>query len=310
MSFTSEFVIDEVKRLRGSKAAEERAWGDSFEFEERIAASRCRDYETLAETTGAATLTAVQGDWFTNRLKRPVAAPFLPGNDLAAFDPGDPPQRLVRIEDLSTWIDRMEDCTQAQFIELFPAETDFLARFFAEWNRNRDNRPSFAAFRDELRDEIKGDDWALAIRAALGLGDLSTRRRDGSRIRDPILVGRMEYTVQDVLDATPPAERPHAFAAPTVIDCGRGFSQYFFPSPGPARGGRVSWGRTVHLEGRGRKLVCEMLHRPFPYRPDHLKAVALIDPPSPLPIWTLRNAHLNLLHSQWPGYGAEMAADD
>ena len=45
-----------------------------------------------------------------------------------------------------------------------------LDQFLLNWNQQRDNRPAFAAFYDEVQTECESDDWPHLLRDRLGLG--------------------------------------------------------------------------------------------------------------------------------------------
>ncbi|HSV30346.1 MAG TPA: hypothetical protein VLL76_12360 [Candidatus Omnitrophota bacterium] len=332
MIFQTDFVVNDVKRLCDDrKDARHRAWGDNLKYDGRVAPERAAAWEgeinEIAGDQGLQTIPQAFAEWFkeTKRdLSSGTAAPaFAADNHLARQSVPAGTVRFVRVEDLSTWLDKFK-ITEARFLEAFAiakgsvAADDevkqqsvaLIADLVRQWNDARDNRPAFGAFHDGIAKEVADDAWHHALRDRLGLGHYGLRRPDGSR-RAPFLVGLMEVPIVDIIKALPPAECDFAFAAPTILD-GSGLSEYFFPTPGPNYAGEVSYGRVVDLQGRADRLVNEILHRPIAYKPEHLVKVARIEVDMPdLPLWEIRNRHLRLLRSEvGDGFAAEMTADD
>lgn len=142
-----------------------------------------------------------------------------------------------------------------------------VAGFLDMWNNRRDNRPSFAAFYDEVHEECDDDDWAHALRDRLGLGHY------GSHSDVLIPVALMRYSVQEVLEAQKNRKVPTACALPTVLD--GGMHEYFFPVPAS-----YPFGATLHLDPpKADVLTAEILHFRIEYKRSHLLKLGFITKP-------------------------------
>jgi hypothetical protein len=148
-------------------------------------------------------------------------------------------------------------------------------------NDARDDRPSFAAWKDQVLDEIAAPDWPDQLRDRLGLAHYDPA--DG-----PIPVALMQYTVRDVTIEAGRLGLPHAFTAPTVLDTGPW--PWFFPAPR-----ELDYGRAMPLVpyGDDNALLAEMLHIRLTYRRDHIVKLGEIRRRTGAPdLKELRNHHL------------------
>lgn len=185
------------------------------------------------------------------------------------------------ITQLDIWRDTLGDQEAKQ------DAVGFLTQFCEHWNLSvrRQNRPAFAAFFDELDDEIQAPDWPHRVRNRLGLSHY-----DG--LSNPIPVALMRYRVKEVLDGLGEEQKKRAFAVPTVLD--GELNAHFFPTPHSAQ-----YGRTLQLEPDSDcdKLVSEILHRRIDYTSEHIYKVGLITDSIPpfvrgANFARLRNEHL------------------
>ncbi len=142
-----------------------------------------------------------------------------------------------------------------------------VASFFELWRGLRDNRPSFAAFYDEVREECDDDDWPHALRDRLGMGHYSGHP-------DALIpVALMRYSVQEVLEAQKVGKIPSACALPTVLD--DGMHEYFFPVPAV-----YPFGATLHLDPpKAEVLTAEIIHYRIEYKRSHLLKLGFITRP-------------------------------
>jgi hypothetical protein len=111
-------------------------------------------------------------------------------------------------------------------------ETAVIDGFLATWNASsvRDWRPAFAAFKDEVTDDLSRTDWATRLRDRLGPAHF-----DGSGVSIPIAL--MEYSVAEVRKTATDFGLACAFTAPTVLDSGPW--PFFFPAPPELNCGRT-----------------------------------------------------------------------
>jgi hypothetical protein len=157
----------------------------------------------------------------------------------------------------------------------------------ATWNGSniRDGRPAFAAFKDEVIDDLAKPEWPSRLRDRLGLAHYDCR--DG-----PIPIALMEYTVAEVVEAAAAKGVKSAFTAPTVLDSEPW--PYFFPAPAEMRCGRTM---ALYEVQDDKELLAEILHYRIAYKPKHLARLDEIGkPPSAYDLRGLRNHHLLALH--------------
>ena len=149
-------------------------------------------------------------------------------------------------------------------------------------------RPRFAAFAQELSEDIDATDWPLRLRDRLGLAHLPP-----TGVFGPYPVVLMRYTVGEVAAHARKLAANHPLAVPTVLDAEP--YEIFHPSP---RG--QNYGRTLNLAGVGDcdRLASEVLHLRIDYAPGHIWKVGAITAradTSPERLARLRSDHLACL---------------
>jgi hypothetical protein len=181
-----------LDKLAHSTDTVEAAVADNCRFEERASDQRWKQFEICLPHDDVDTMTRddwaeARGLYMDKRVK--VSRPSIPDTFLdinrCAWKKGMAAnQDLVRFEHLAsplkgTWDDgstleeKLENfrdlLKRADSGKDYDAEQS-VASFFELWSSLRDNRPSFAAFYDEVREECDDDDWPHALRDRLGLG--------------------------------------------------------------------------------------------------------------------------------------------
>ncbi|WP_029010643.1 hypothetical protein [Azospirillum halopraeferens] len=303
---------------RFARTAAARAVCDNFRFEERVTDDRWAAYDTHdfepPPTRPRRTMAVKHADYVANRLNAPpdgVPATFTADNAdalIATLAPRD----IIRVECIDWLFDRVGRFTKPNVLNAFRmaknrgrAPTDpvrltqnrLLEAFVERWNRRRDNRPGFAAFRDEVKDDLEDRNWFLRLRDRLGLGHFHVPNH-----AKEYTVVAMAYTVAEVLEATPRAERQRAFAVPTVLD--GPLNPFYVPAPT-----ELPYGRTLDLreDAACNRLVAEILHRRIDYSVAHMEKMASIAAPMPEPsLKRLRNAHLRCLREYRSDFGEPM----
>jgi hypothetical protein len=250
---------------------------DNCRFDERAADPRWAKFEEKLPDTGPINF----GDWAeANKLNYEtsvtVASLSIPDAFLAINQPAwlaglIDNRTLVRLECL----ERPLKTSALSFDEL----QDLLARakagdsdaansvdYFVEtWNKQRDGRPAFAAFYDEVKVEADDADWTHALRDRLGIGHYG---RDGGA---PLAVALMHYSLPEVLAAQSDRKLHAAYALPTVLD--GGMHEFFFPAP---KG--HPFGATLHLDpDKADWLTAEILHCRIEYKPEHVWKIGWIN---------------------------------
>lgn len=187
-----------------------------------------------------------------------------------------PDQTLIRLEALEWPLSKLWNIDFAKFRDLFqapksnPDATSTLSQLLKEWNGQRDNRPLFAAFLDEIKQEADSDDWPHQLRDRLGLGHYSP----GGGEKIPVAL--MRYSLREVLETQVAHKLPTACALPTVLD--GGMHEYFFPVPQ-----ENPYGATLHLEpGKADQLAAEIIHCRIDYQIKHLWKLGWIEKPHAL----------------------------
>ncbi|HEY1931607.1 MAG TPA: hypothetical protein VGG99_06335 [Acetobacteraceae bacterium] len=301
MRFADPALLSVLTQWRNGGDHAERASADNLWFEERVGPTRQALFES--EAAGAADPIALQNrqtDYFETFVKidfdAEVDANLWPHTFLSEFEPADlgpgplePFQPIVRLEDLTrpleAWgmpgenLRQRFDRLKAAFDD--PAQADVFARFLESWNRKRDRRPAFAAWKDQLLHELEQPDWPDLLRDRLGLAHYDCRN-------GPMPVALVEYQVRDVTIEAAAHGLSHSFTAPTVLDSGPW--PYFFPAPRELPYGRVMPLNPVDDESQ---LLAEMLHVRLTYRREHIVRLGEILRPLGTPdIKELRNRHL------------------
>lgn len=283
----------------------ERSRADNIWFEQRVSAARQNAFEQ--ETVGAADAEALkraQADYCNEFVKVDEGdVPHTFDGALAPADLGaiDEMQKIVRIESLVRPLEKHD----IEFVRLQEAlaneESAVVDGFLGAWNNSniRDGRPAFAAFKDELQDDLAEPDWPTRLRDRLGLAHYDCR--DGA-----IPIALMEYSVAEVRAVAANFAGASAFTAPTVFDTDPW--PYFFPAPP-----ELPCGRTMALYEvqDDNELLAEILHFRIAYRREHLVRLDEIrTPPNPFDLRGLRNHHLLALQiaSGREDFGEEIPA--
>lgn len=255
---------------------------DNCRFDERTGVDRWQRFaELLASVVGAAAPT--WGDWteayrlhldrHCNVARPSVADAFLEVNRPAWLQEIGDNQSLVRVEDLSRALDGsgldlegLRDLLRRADGKDGDAQ-QAVGIFFNVWNERRDARPAFAAFWDEVQEEVAAPDWPHALRDRLGLGHFGYAGGAGQ----PIAL--MRYSVLEVRAAQAKTAAGAAFSMPTVLD--GGLHEFFYPVPREHQ-----YGSTIHLapEQAG-TLTAEVLHCRIDYERRHLERVGEITLP-------------------------------
>ncbi len=279
------------------------AVADNCRFDERTSADRWQRFEYMlpGPTTGPGAIG--WRDWTeTYRLNLDkycivpstnVPDAFQDVNCDAWLDRLAEEQFVVRIEDLTRAL-RFNALSLPELHELLQkAETgnsdasQAVDHFIEAWNQGRDARPTFAAFHDEVQEEMDDDDWPHALRDRLGLGHY----RPGKHA--PIAVSLMRYSLADVNLVRKARHLPTACALPTVLD--GGMHEFFFPVPR-----EHSYGATVHLQpDLADILTAEIIHCRIDYKREHIFRLGEITRPCLVQSQNLRDARdLHLLALQ------------
>ena len=274
------------------------AAADNCRFDERASAERWAAFEELLASNGATTW----DDWaeaYELHLQQRCNVPrpavpdaFLGTNQKAWLTGLSENQDLIRVEDLDRAL-RASNLDLERLGELLQRADEHddyaslaVRRFFIAWNDRRDARPTFAAFWDEVRDELEDADWPHKLRDRLGLDHYGFP--DGR----PSPIALMRYSVADVHAAQRNLQLGSAWALPTVLD--GGMHEFFFPVPQ----GRP-FGATVHLVPElADMLTAEVLHCRIDYQRRHLcrlGEIAFANRPSDDQIREARDLHLYAL---------------
>ncbi|MBF0285052.1 MAG: hypothetical protein HQL51_11405 [Magnetococcales bacterium] len=312
-----------------------RGWArlHNFVYEERLSPTReAAYYAHLALQAKTAEELFERHNRYVENLIYGATVPdtFLSANDKAHFPPLPDNQVLVRVENLTRWmqykpegglVSTLREAFES-FCELWkqsqgPSSSSSpddvekrrnaqaqLETWFDDWNRRRDARPMFAAFADEMAEELHENgrdgplrhDWAERLRTRLGLAHLAPQNGVG------VPVALMRYStgvVNRAWKGMSKAGAVSAFALPTALD--QTIWEYFFPAP-PIEEPRLSFGRAMPLAPLDR-LAAEVLHVKVPYQPSHMIGLAWLE--RPIPAYTvrdLRNSHLTVLQVETEQY--------
>lgn len=276
----------------------DRAEADNIWFEEQVSEPRRHRFEALAPAAPSpAALRAWHVDYWKTYIQ--TSDPDTFRRDLRPTRPGpwplDADQRIVRLESVRPDVLNEAGMTLADLLAAHSGhDTAVLDLFLQRWNVKRDGRPAFAAWKDEMLDELRAPDWPDRFRDRLGLAHY-----DPSSAR-PIPVILMEYDVSTVLRA---AAGRDTICIPTVLDSGP--SPWFFPSPAG-----LAYGRSMDISEHDPQLRSELLHVPVAYAHDHIARIGEIAAPvTAPPMQQLRNRHLAALRTaaRNPAFGQEMA---
>ena len=270
-----------------------RAEAHNIAFEERLDRNRldaleesvpgpCLDYKDLRRHLSDFVTTYVE-----------VAEPHVPPtfrteNSGASMTQLSREQKLVRLENVTRHIantGRTLADLERSLASTDPAEKATLEDFMDQWNLARDNRPTFAAFKDQLLFEIGDAEWPYKLRDRLGLAHYGVAG-------GPLDVALMEYTVEEVLtEAGRSPDIAYPFCVPTFLDS-RPSSQ-FFPTPKELPAGAPM---ALFEIWSDEQLIAEVLHSRLTYCRHHIAKLGQIVTDGPMADFkSVRNNHLAVL---------------
>ena len=293
MNFTDPELSTLLDAWAASPDLRERAEGHNIAFEERLDQHRMDAFERAVKRpcTNHMDLRRQLSDFVTTYME--VATPHIPetfrtSNSGASMGPMSPEQKLVRIENITRHLTNsgltLTDLAESHS-STDPAVSAKLEAFLDQWNLARDNRPTFAAFQDQLWPEIKHAAWPHKLRDRLGLADYGVGG-------GPLSVALMEYTVDEVLgEAAGSPDIAHPFCVPTFLDAKP--NPQFFPTPKDLPAGAPM---ALFEIWSDEALIAEVLHSRLSYRRHHIKMFGEITLDGPeVDFKTLRNNHLAAL---------------
>ncbi len=293
MKFTDRELSSLLDAWAISTDLRERAEAHNIAFEERLDRNRldaleksvpgpCLEYRDLKRHLFNFVTTYVE-----------VAEPHVPPtfrteNSGASMTQPSPEQMLVRLEDVTRHIantGRSLADLERSLASTDPAEKATLEDFLDQWNRARNNRPTFAAFKDQLLPEIGDASWPHRLRDRLGLADYGAAG-------GPLSVALMEYTVDEVLtEAARSPDIEYPFCVPTFLDSMP--NSQFFPTPKELPAGSPMALFEICSDD---DLITEVLHSRLTYRRYHVAKLGEITLDGPTVVFrTLRNNHLAAL---------------
>jgi len=270
---------------------EKRSEADNLWFEHRVSAARQAAFE--AEAAGVNDETALRKAHIDYHKEFVVVdagdIPHTFDSALAPADLGgiDEMQKIVRIESLARPLDKLSVTFDRLRKAVDDNETALIDNFLRTWNTSnvRDGRPVFAAFKDEVSDDLARPDWPDRLRDRLGLAHYDCRN-------GPIPIALMEYSVAEVKAAIASISGIATFTAPTALDTDPW--PFFFPAPADLPCGRTM---ALYQVASDNDLLAEILHFRMPYTRDHLARLDEIrTPPAAFDLRALRNHHLLALH--------------
>jgi len=245
-------------------------------------------------------------DYFQEYVRTNAAVPHTFAALNSAADPGpiSPEQKLLRLESLAEPLSKtgvsFNDFADAHS-KSDPASRALVDHVLDQWNHRPDirrNPVSFAAFKEQLLDELSEPDWPEKLRDRLGLAHFDCVAGD-------IPVGLMEYEVGEVeRQAESTTGLHHRFCAPTSLD-GAPYAQ-FAPTPIQLPFGCPM---ALYVVQSDDDLVAELLHPRLMYVRSHLKRVGVIsNRVAPADFIALRNNYLWALRlaSMRDEFGAEV----
>lgn len=270
-----------------------RAEAHNIAFEERLNQSRLDHFESsvsrpcsdYGELRGAL---AVFVNTYVEVTRSHLPTTFQAVNSGAGMTSPSPEQKLVRIENVTRHLansglvvadlDRILAGTSLE-------DRATLDDFLALWNLARDNRPTFAAFKDQLLPEISEAEWPHKLRDRLGLAHYSVAG-------GPLDVALMEYTVEEVLtEASQLPDVAYPFSVPTFLDSKP--SPGFFPTP---RELPVGAPMALFEIWSDEQLIAEVLHFRLNYHRHHIVKFGRIVSDVPVVDFkSVRNSHLAAL---------------
>ncbi|WP_127649751.1 MULTISPECIES: hypothetical protein [Pseudomonas] len=267
-----ESLLPFLDRTSRSPCAIKSAVADNCRFEERTSQKRWQNFADCLPEMNHGDLTYedwLEGSFLYTQKYLTVPSVSVPEallevNSSAWLKDPAPGQTLVRLEALEWPLSSLWNMSLDEFMALNDAPERnqdarrALSTCFDDWNRARDNRPLFAAFLDEVEDEVENEDWSHLLRDRLGLGHYAPGK--GQKI--PVVL--MRYDLQDVIETQTRKGLAASCALPTALD--GGMHEYFFPVPE-----QNPFGATLHLDPRYADLLtAEIIHCRIDYQPRHV----------------------------------------
>lgn len=293
MNFTDPNLKYLLEMWAASTDDRERAEMHNISFEERLDQHRLDDFERSVTSPCADHLNLRRqiSDFVTTYVE--VATPHVPAtfqtqNSSASMREMSPEQKLLRIENITRHLANSGFTLTGLEESLSSTGPAHLAKsqvFLDQWNLARDNRPTFAAFKDQLLPEIADDAWPHRLRDRLGLAHYSAAG-------GPVVVALIEYTVDEVLsEARRSPDIVHPFCVPTFLDSKP--SSQFFPTPRELPAGAPMALFEIWSDD---ELIVEVLHSRLTYHSQHIVKLGEITSDGPEFVFrSMRDNHLAAL---------------
>lgn len=290
-----------------------RARAENFRFEERVSQTRQISYETKHGPVSSNYEDWLEShkDYLEDSIYKAVPETFSSVNSTASLPSAvtselGEDQELIRIESLDyalreTKVRSLTDLENILAVyqglrsdlSLTPGDAKAaLQEVCRSFNQNPYAvRPRFAAFSQELKEDINALDWPIRLRDRLGLAHLPPTNAFGPH---PVVL--MRYSVKEVVKRARTLSAEHSLVVPTVLDSEP--YEIFHPAPQ-----EQNFGRTLNLAGYEAEdaqdhLASEVLHLRIDYNPNHIWKVGMITryaDTSPARLETLRSDHLACL---------------
>lgn len=268
-----------------------RARAENFRFDERVSQGRQARYETAHGPVGAHYENWLEShkDYLETAVYKTLPETFLSMNSDAALSAAvtsamGEDQMLVRVESLDYALRDTKAGSLANLeniLALYRGERHdtnltsgdakaLLQEVCRSLNQNPYAvRPRFAAFGQELAEDIDASDWPLRLRDRLGLAHLPPTNSFGPH---PVVL--MQYTVKEVVARARALNAGHDLVVPTALDAEP--YEIFHPAPK-----ELNFGQTLNLTGYDavnahEQLASEVLHLRIDYSPSHILKVGVI----------------------------------
>lgn len=298
-----------LRDMLDSKDVAQQARAENLLWDERIGAKRLDQYEAaIAPWFDPATYRQwceVHNDYLCGHITVDSPVTFTDVNAAAALPAAvmselGEEQELVRIESLDYAIHGANIGTTYELenaLNIYrqnkagdnvtvPDAKALLEKLCGSLNANPNAlRPRFAAFAQELAEDIDAGDWANRLHDRLGLSHMGFTDKFGSQ---PVAL--MRYRVRDIKKRAQMRGAAPLLTVPTVLDAE--LNQVFHPAPREA-----NYGRTLHLGDNSNcdRLASELLHPRFNYEPGDICKIGMITLPagvSPERLAELRQTHI------------------
>lgn len=285
MHFTDPGLAQILEDWLGHTDPKQRACGLNLKIDERLNGIRGNAFEAYAQDASTSeTLWRRAVDYYEERVRVRPSETFSSLNSGAACGPLSPEQKLVRLERIDRVLDTIGvtlDQLQTAHAGSNASSRALIDSFLDQWNHRPDisrNPVSFAAFKDQLCEEIDDPDWPHLLRNRMGLDHYDT---SGVEIR----VALMEYSVADVTAANISGQD---FYVPTTLDSEPYYQ--FVPTPTQLPFGCPMALSVIQSDD---ELIAELLHPRLNYARRHILKLGVINKPvSACDFIEMRNNHL------------------